>query len=64
MFDRDTGSLAELSARLFASDEAREGMSAFLERRDPGWVHHRPHGATRPGRTAVAPSADGCWNRP
>ncbi|HZG04504.1 MAG TPA: enoyl-CoA hydratase family protein [Streptomyces sp.] len=39
-FDRDTDSLAELSARLFASDEAREGMSAFLERRDPGWVHH------------------------
>ncbi|HEX5569239.1 MAG TPA: enoyl-CoA hydratase family protein [Streptomyces sp.] len=40
VFDRDTDSLAELSARLFASDEAREGMSAFLERRDPGWVHH------------------------
>ncbi|WP_037733030.1 enoyl-CoA hydratase family protein [Streptomyces megasporus] len=40
VFDRDTGSLAELSARLFASDEAREGVSAFLERRDPGWVHH------------------------
>ncbi|MDT0379298.1 enoyl-CoA hydratase family protein [Streptomyces sp. DSM 42041] len=38
-FDRDTDSLAELSARLFASDEAREGMTAFLERRDPGWVH-------------------------
>ncbi|MCF6526225.1 enoyl-CoA hydratase family protein [Streptomyces sp. JJ36] len=40
VFDRDTGSLAELSARLFASDEAREGVSAFLERRDPRWVHH------------------------
>lgn len=40
VFDRDTGNLAELSARLFASDEAREGMSAFLERRDPGWAHH------------------------
>jgi enoyl-CoA hydratase len=40
VFDRDTDSLAELSARLFASDEAREGMSAFLERRDPRWVHH------------------------
>lgn len=39
VFDRDTDSLAELSARLFASDEAREGMSAFLERRDPRWVH-------------------------
>ncbi|MBA0053251.1 enoyl-CoA hydratase family protein [Streptomyces sp. AJS327] len=37
-FDRDTGTLAELSARLFASGEAREGMAAFLERRDPAWV--------------------------
>nr|WP_206324399.1 enoyl-CoA hydratase family protein [Streptomyces sp. HNM0574] len=37
-FDRDTGNLAELSARLFASEEAREGMTAFLERRDPAWV--------------------------
>jgi enoyl-CoA hydratase len=23
---------------LFSSDEAREGMTAFLERRDPAWV--------------------------
>ena len=38
VFDRDTDSLAELSARLFASEEAREGMAAFLERRDPAWV--------------------------
>ncbi|OEV26821.1 enoyl-CoA hydratase [Streptomyces nanshensis] len=37
-FDRDGDSLAELSARLFASDEAREGMTAFLERREPAWV--------------------------
>lgn len=37
-FDRDTGTLAALSARLFASEEAREGMTAFLERREPGWV--------------------------
>jgi enoyl-CoA hydratase len=42
-FDRDTGTLAELSARLFASSEAREGMTAFLERRDPEWaVRHTP----------------------
>ncbi len=37
-FDRDTDSLAALSARLFASEEAREGMTAFLERREPEWV--------------------------
>ncbi|WP_432093743.1 enoyl-CoA hydratase family protein [Streptomyces sp. bgisy100] len=37
-FDRDTDALAEQSARLFASDEAREGMTAFLERRDPAWA--------------------------
>lgn len=37
-FDRDAGDLAELSARLFGSTEAREGMTAFLERRDPAWV--------------------------
>ncbi len=28
---------AELSARLFASDEAREGMTAYLEKRPPSW---------------------------
>ncbi|MGI5529812.1 enoyl-CoA hydratase family protein [Streptomyces syringium] len=37
-FDRDTEVLAEQSARLFASAEAREGMTAFLERRDPVWA--------------------------
>ncbi|MEC4016825.1 enoyl-CoA hydratase family protein [Streptomyces sp. H27-D2] len=36
-FDRDTDDLAKQSARLFASEEAREGMTAFLERRDPAW---------------------------
>ncbi len=29
---------AEVSAGLFTSAEAREGMSAFLEKRDPPWV--------------------------
>ena len=29
---------SELSASLFASDEAREGMTAFLERRPAAWV--------------------------
>ncbi|MCN9243279.1 enoyl-CoA hydratase family protein [Streptomyces sp. RY43-2] len=37
-FDRDAVELAALSARLFASPQAREGMTAFLERRDPAWV--------------------------
>ncbi|MET7380751.1 enoyl-CoA hydratase family protein [Streptomyces sp. NPDC005526] len=37
-FDRDAADLTALSARLFASAPAREGMTAFLERRDPSWV--------------------------
>ncbi|MEU2059655.1 enoyl-CoA hydratase family protein [Streptomyces sp. NPDC013455] len=37
-FDRDAADLSGLSARLFASGQAREGMTAFLERRDAAWV--------------------------
>ncbi|GGX84742.1 enoyl-CoA hydratase family protein [Streptomyces hiroshimensis] len=37
-FERDADGLVALSARLFASAEAREGMTAFLERREPEWV--------------------------
>ncbi|MYS90252.1 MULTISPECIES: enoyl-CoA hydratase family protein [Streptomyces] len=37
-FDRDAAGLTALSARLFSSAQAREGMTAFLERRDPAWV--------------------------
>ncbi|GKQ36583.1 enoyl-CoA hydratase family protein [Streptomyces sp. A012304] len=37
-FDRDAADLTALSARLFSSPRAREGMTAFLERRDPAWV--------------------------
>ncbi|MEV8033214.1 enoyl-CoA hydratase family protein [Streptomyces sp. NPDC002742] len=37
-FDRDAADLTALSARLFSSGQAREGMTAFLERRDPAWV--------------------------
>ncbi|MFJ9892686.1 enoyl-CoA hydratase family protein [Streptomyces sp. NPDC091280] len=37
-FDRDAAGLTALSARLFASEQAREGMTAFLERRDPAWL--------------------------
>ncbi len=37
-FERDADALVRRSASLFASAEAREGMTAFLERRDPAWV--------------------------
>lgn len=37
-FDAHADDLAALSARLFASDEAREGITAFLERRPPAWA--------------------------
>jgi enoyl-CoA hydratase len=37
-FDRDAEDLVQRSASLFASAEAREGMTAFLERRDPAWA--------------------------
>ncbi|MCP9271764.1 enoyl-CoA hydratase family protein [Mycolicibacterium arenosum] len=37
-FDRHAEDLTQLSARLFVSDEAREGMMAFLEKRPPRWV--------------------------
>lgn len=36
--DAERGRVADQSARLFASEEAREGMSAFLERRRPRWA--------------------------
>lgn len=34
-------SMAELSASRFASAEAREGMAAFAEKREPSWVPRR-----------------------
>ena len=37
-FDRDAERLSAESARLFVSDEAREGMTAFLEKRPPSWI--------------------------
>jgi enoyl-CoA hydratase len=37
-FDRQADELTEQSARLFVSDEAREGMLAFLEKRRPRWI--------------------------
>lgn len=37
-FDRDAEHLTEKSARLFVSDEAGEGMLAFLQKRAPSWI--------------------------
>jgi enoyl-CoA hydratase/carnithine racemase len=37
-FDRDAERLGAESARLFVSDEAREGILAFLQKRTPSWV--------------------------
>jgi enoyl-CoA hydratase len=52
-FERDGGELAALSATLFGSAEAREGITALLERRDPSWVDPSwadgPDGPAGPG---------------
>ncbi|MFJ8627699.1 enoyl-CoA hydratase family protein [Kitasatospora sp. NPDC093550] len=37
-FERDADELVQLSARLFGSEEAQEGMRAFLEKRPARWV--------------------------
>lgn len=37
-FDQRADALIALSARLFGTAEAREGMAAFLDRREPPWV--------------------------
>jgi enoyl-CoA hydratase len=37
-FDRDAERLSEESARLFVSNEAREGMMSFLQKRPPSWA--------------------------
>jgi enoyl-CoA hydratase len=37
-FDDRADDMRALSARLFASDEAREGMLAFLQKRPPRWA--------------------------
>lgn len=36
-FDRHAQALTEQSAQLFASSEALEGMTAFLQKREPAW---------------------------
>ncbi|MEB3050714.1 enoyl-CoA hydratase family protein [Mycolicibacter sp. MYC123] len=37
-FDRDAERLSVASARMFVSEEAREGMLAFLQKRRPSWA--------------------------
>jgi enoyl-CoA hydratase len=37
-FEAGAQDMQQLSARLFASDEAREGMTAFLQKRPPRWA--------------------------
>lgn len=37
-FDRDAEALTTQSARLFVSEDAREGILAFLEKRPPHWT--------------------------
>ncbi len=44
-FDRDAERLSADSARLFVSDEAREGMLAFLQKRPPSWIRTGDGGA-------------------
>jgi enoyl-CoA hydratase len=38
-FDADAEALTAQSAKLFVSEEAREGITAFLEKRPPRWSH-------------------------
>ena len=38
-FDRHAEELTQQSAQLFVSEEAREGMLAFLQKRSPNWVN-------------------------
>ena len=37
-FDQHAEALTRQSAELFVSDEAREGMLAFLQKRPPNWL--------------------------
>jgi methylglutaconyl-CoA hydratase len=37
--EAELADLERLSARFFASDEGREGLAAFAEKRSPRWVH-------------------------
>jgi len=41
-FDAGGGEMAARSAQLFATEQAKEGMTAFLERRPPRWLSGAP----------------------
>jgi enoyl-CoA hydratase len=47
-FDRYAEELTKQSAALFGSDEAREGMLAFLQKRPPSWAPNPPRSSTQP----------------
>ncbi|MEU5852715.1 enoyl-CoA hydratase family protein [Saccharopolyspora shandongensis] len=44
-FNQNADTMTELAARLLATDEAREGVASFLERRQPAWAS----GTAEPG---------------
>jgi methylglutaconyl-CoA hydratase len=39
---------SELSAQLFTTDDAKEGMASFLEKRPAAWVQPAPERGARP----------------
>jgi enoyl-CoA hydratase len=51
--------LAVLSARLFGSQQAREGMSAFRERRPPRWAATASSGAASSGAASSGAASSG-----
>jgi enoyl-CoA hydratase len=56
LFDRDAERLSTDSARLSVSDEAREGMLAFLQKRPPRWIPDDDAGhSTARGGTPLGP---------
>ncbi len=60
-FDARGAELAEQSARLFGSPEAREGMAAFLGKRPPRWAEGQPGqaGDQAAGQPGEAPGQAG-----
>jgi methylglutaconyl-CoA hydratase len=51
-FAAELARMAEISAARFASEEAREGMAAFAEKREPSWAAERAQQALSPRRAS------------